>query len=101
MLRFVIADDSDGPRSMLKRILQQARYEVVAECSDGDQAVAACATHLPDVVLLDVCMQRMNGDVAAVRIVGEQTAKCVIVVSSLSQGRVARPLIARGIGFVA
>jgi DNA-binding NarL/FixJ family response regulator len=36
-------------------------FEVVAECDDGDQVVAAVAAHRPDLVLMDVRMRRLDG----------------------------------------
>src|SRR4029450_6810843 len=44
-------------------------FEVVAECDDGDEVVAAVAAHRPDLVLMDVRMRRVDG-VTATRSLG-------------------------------
>ncbi|CAN5825080.1 response regulator transcription factor [soil metagenome] len=71
MIRVVIVDDQPIVRAGVARILGPADgFEVVAECDDGDEVVAAVAAHRPDVVLMDVRMRRVDG-VAATRALGE------------------------------
>jgi CheY-like chemotaxis protein len=41
---------------------------VVAEAEDGEQAVALCARHAPDVVLMDIHMPGISGSEATRRI---------------------------------
>jgi DNA-binding NarL/FixJ family response regulator len=41
-------------------------FEVVAECADGDEVVAAVALHRPDIVLMDIRMRRVDG-ITAIR----------------------------------
>jgi DNA-binding NarL/FixJ family response regulator len=67
MIRIVIVDDQPVVRAGVARILApDDGFEVVAECDDGDQIVAAVAAHRPDLVLMDVRMRRLDG-VAATR----------------------------------
>ncbi|MBA2438547.1 MAG: response regulator transcription factor [Acidimicrobiia bacterium] len=71
MIRVVIVDDQPIVRAGVARILgPEDGFEVVAECDDGDEVVAAVAAHRPDVVLMDVRMRRVDG-VAATRALGE------------------------------
>lgn len=39
--------------------------DVITECEDGDQAFAAYQTHLPNWVLMDLQMQRVDGFTAS------------------------------------
>jgi DNA-binding NarL/FixJ family response regulator len=62
MIRVIIVDDQPVVRAGVVRILgPDDGFEVVAECDDGDQAVAAVAAHRPDLVLMDVRMRRVDG----------------------------------------
>jgi DNA-binding NarL/FixJ family response regulator len=70
-IRLVIADDHpivrDGLRGMFAG---DPRFEVLAEASDGAQAVELARTLEPDVILMDLRMPRMDG-VSAIRRLGE------------------------------
>ncbi|WP_407067629.1 LytR/AlgR family response regulator transcription factor [Marilutibacter alkalisoli] len=65
-LRVVIADDEPLARERLRGLLaDQSGIEVVAEASDGHQALHACAEHQPDLILLDIAMPGLDGLEAA------------------------------------
>ena len=66
----VIADDEPLMRANLRELLAAAwpELEIVAEAADGDEAVALCAQHRPDVALLDIRMPGRNGLDAALEI---------------------------------
>ncbi|MFE2475903.1 response regulator [Streptomyces sp. NPDC059389] len=60
--RVVIADDEPVVRRGLRTSVESTgEFHVVAEAGDGPGAVEAVRTHLPDVLLLDLRMPRMNG----------------------------------------
>jgi len=72
-VRIVVADDQELVRTGFSMILDaQPDFEVVAEASDGGEAIAAVRSHAPDVVLLDIRMPGMDG-IEAARIVCAQT----------------------------
>ena len=61
-IRLLIVDDHDVVRAGLRRMLEQERdIEVLAEASDGEQALEAARRHRPNLVLLDVRMPRVDG----------------------------------------
>ena len=61
-LRVVIADDQPMMRAGFKAVLESTGdIVVVAEAADGEEAVAATRQHMPDVVLMDIRMPRMDG----------------------------------------
>jgi two-component system, NarL family, response regulator LiaR len=62
VIRVVLADDHAVVRQGLRTFLDlQDDIEVVAEASDGMQAVEAAAAFDPDVVLLDLVMPGLDG----------------------------------------
>ena len=62
MIRIVIADDHPVVRRGLAQfIADEDELEVVAECADGDSAMAAVARFAPDVLIVDLRMPRAGG----------------------------------------
>ena len=60
-IRLIIADDHPMVREGLKVSLENEGLTVVADVSNGEEALAAAAELKPDVVLLDISMPVMNG----------------------------------------
>ena len=61
-LRIVIADDEPLARQRIRTLLaSETDVEIVAECPDGAETVAAIAEHRPDLLFLDVQMPRLGG----------------------------------------
>ena len=62
MLRIMIADDHEVVRFGLRQILEaQANWEVVAEASDGKEAVSRAIETKPDICIVDHSLPLMNG----------------------------------------
>ncbi|HKR36702.1 MAG TPA: response regulator, partial [Steroidobacteraceae bacterium] len=59
-IRVLIADDDALLRDIASATLENAGFDVEAVAT-GNAAVAACATRLPDIALLDVEMPNGNG----------------------------------------
>lgn len=61
-LRALVADDEAMSRARLCRLLGQCGdVDIVAECADGDEAVAEIRRLRPQVAFLDVRMPQLNG----------------------------------------
>jgi two-component system chemotaxis response regulator CheB len=80
----LIADDSVFMRHMLRRALgRHPRIQVVAEARDGLEAVEKNRQVMPDVVVLDVEMPRVDG-LSALRVMMAQRPVPVVMFSSLT-----------------
>jgi two-component system LytT family response regulator len=61
-IRTLIADDESLARSRLKRLLKTApQIEVIGECANGKDTIAAVERLAPDALFLDIQMPEMNG----------------------------------------
>lgn len=60
MKHCLIVDDSAVIRKVARRILEGLSFSI-SEAEDGEQALAACRTGMPDAVLLDWNMPVMDG----------------------------------------
>ena len=56
----LIVDDSSVIRKVARRIVEGMAF-TVTECEDGVQALGLCEKQLPDAVLLDANMPKMDG----------------------------------------
>jgi len=57
----VLVDDSREVRALVRRRLESSGFEVVAEGSDGDEAILLTHRHEPTLLLLDTSMPRVDG----------------------------------------
>jgi DNA-binding NarL/FixJ family response regulator len=59
--RIVLADDHVLVRQGLKSLLEREHFQVMAEASDGQDAVRLIEAHKPDIAILDISMPTLNG----------------------------------------
>ena len=87
MIRVALVDDQALIRSGIRALLgAEDDIDVVAEAGDGDAGLAIVRDHVPDVVLMDVQMPRMDGIEAARRIASEDALAAVRVVMLTNYG---------------
>ncbi len=60
MKKILIADDDKAMRALLRVVLQKKGYEVTL-ASDGKEALRLLQKDIPDLVVLDVMMPKLNG----------------------------------------
>jgi len=68
-VRILVAEDEALIRMDLIEMLQEAGYHVVAQASNGEEAIALAIEHQPDLAILDVKMPVLDGISAAEKII--------------------------------
>ena len=101
MIRVLIADDEGMIRSALAALLRlEPDLEVVAECADGEQAVAEALRLAPDVCLLDLEMPGLDGVEVAARVTRAVATRCVVITRHARPGVLRRALASGVSGFL-
>jgi two-component system chemotaxis response regulator CheY len=81
----MIVDDSLFMRKMLRDILEEEGYEVVAEASDGEEAVEKFRDFRPELTTLDIVMPNKTGIEALKDIMALDPAARVVMCSAMGQ----------------
>jgi DNA-binding NarL/FixJ family response regulator len=84
-MRLLIADDHPLFRVGLRAALQREGFAVVGEASDGQEAVRLGLRLLPDGVVLDVRMPRMDGITAARMLREQRFAGLITLLTTFSE----------------
>ena len=100
-LRVVLVDDEDLVRSGLRLLLSNAPdIEVVAEASNGRDAVATVLDTQPDVVLMDIRMPVMDGIAAVEKILSVHAVPIIMLTAFDTDSFILRALRAGAAGFL-
>lgn len=101
MIRVLLADDEGMIRSVLAALLRlEDDIDVIAECADGEQAIAEATRLKPDVCLLDLEMPGPDGVEVAERLRRTVATRCVIVTRHARPGVLRRALASGVAGFL-
>jgi DNA-binding NarL/FixJ family response regulator len=98
----MLTDDHDVVRLGLEALLAgEDDIEVVASVGDGASAVTSSAAHSPDVVLMDLLMDGMDGIEATRRILAHAPNSSVVVFTgSAEEERILEAIDAGAIGYL-
>ena len=101
-VKVMMVDDHPLWRDTLRSVLEHDRAaKVVAECSDGSEALEVALRLRPDVIIMDLGLPTVSGSEATATIVAAWPAAKVLIVSSSDERReVADAVIAGASGYV-
>ena len=102
MIRVVIADDHRVVRLGLEQLLQTFDdVEFLGAGAGGEEAVALCTEHRPDVLLLDLSMPDLDG-IEVTKRLGEASpdTKVVVFTSFSERERIVQALDAGAVGYL-
>ncbi len=79
----ILIDDHHLVRAGLRSLIEDiSGYEVVAEGSDGDEAIALLTTHSPHILMMDIAMKRLSG-LDALPIIKEKFPGLAVILLSM------------------
>ena len=67
MARILVVEDNPDNRELLLQLLQRVGHEVLA-CDDGAEGIALAQQHIPDAVIMDLRMPKIDGWAAVQRL---------------------------------
>ncbi len=86
MAKILVADDSDAIRLVLKDILSIGDHDVIAEGTDGVEAVDLYRQHNPQILLLDLAMPQKDGLTVVKEVMAyDPKAKIILITASDDQ----------------
>jgi response regulator NasT len=89
-LRIVVADDEPDMRDYFRKILPRLGHTVVAAAETGNDLIAQCHTHQPDMVITDIKMPDLDGIDAAMKIYDERPIPVILVSAYSNSGLIER-----------
>ncbi|MDQ6806589.1 MAG: response regulator transcription factor [Actinomycetota bacterium] len=102
MIRLLVAEDHAVVRAGLQQLFATASdIELVAEASDGVEAVVLAAQLRPDVILMDLSMPNLDGRRATEQILAVAPETRVVILTSFSdRGQILAALDAGAVGYL-
>lgn len=97
MIRVIVADDQDIVRDGLVTVLSLvADIEVVGDASDGEAAVSLASELVPDAVLMDLRMPKLDGAEATHAILANRPEIAILVLTTYDDDRSVGEALAAG-----
>lgn len=78
-LRIVVADDEPDVRDYFERMLPRLGHQVVGSAANGRELLELCQLHKPDLIIADVRMPEMDGDVAVQQICEDNPIPFILI----------------------
>ena len=96
--RILVADDHPIFRFGLCALLRShPSWEVCGEAADGRDAVEKCRQLKPDLLILDICMPRLNSMDAARQILKDNPAQAILVLTAVDSEQVVQDCLEAGV----
>jgi two-component system chemotaxis response regulator CheY len=94
--KVLVCDDARFMRTMIRHILEEAGYDVVAEAGDGHQAIKKYKEFDPDLVTMDIVMPGLGGIDTVRAIVQMDPSARILVCTAMGQDALAARAMGAG-----
>lgn len=94
--RVVVIDDSIMMRKIVSRSFRAEGFEICAEGSTGEEAIAIYKEHMPDLMSMDINMPLVSGIEALQRILAFDPNACIVMLTSEADKHTVMKAIALG-----
>lgn len=96
-IRIVLADDHQLIRESWRMLLENnPRFKVIADCANGHEAIRCINEHIPDILLVDINMQPLNGFEVVRQVVENNPSVRIIGMSVNNQPKYATRMVEMG-----
>ncbi|MGA9981172.1 MAG: response regulator transcription factor [Candidatus Sulfotelmatobacter sp.] len=96
--RILVVDDHPIFRFGLSSLLRSHEgWDVCGEAADGRDAVEKCKQSRPDLVILDICLPKLNGVDAARQILKHNPAQAILILTAVDSEQVIRECLEAGV----
>jgi DNA-binding NarL/FixJ family response regulator len=97
--RILLADDHPVFRmGVCSLIRSHQEWEVCGEAADGREAITKCTQLKPDLLILDICMPKLNGVDAARQILKHNPEQKILVLTNVESEQVVQDCLQAGVG---
>src|ERR1700693_653024 len=98
MMRIAIVNDVPMAGEALRRVVTSVpEYQIAWIATDGEEAVRRCAADVPDLILMDLLMPRMDGAEAS-RLIMRDSPCAILIVTATVGGHSSKVFEAMGWG---
>ncbi|OGQ04105.1 MAG: hypothetical protein A2979_00380 [Deltaproteobacteria bacterium RIFCSPLOWO2_01_FULL_45_74] len=97
--KILIVEDNPDQLTILKSVLEKQGFKIIT-ATDGEEAVDRSKDETPDLILMDINMPGLRGDMAALRIRGDATTKDIPIIMLTAVDDVQEKVLASQTGAV-
>ncbi len=96
-ITILLAEDHVVVRESIRRFLErEAKFEVIGEAGDGEEAVQMAKRLKPDVIVIDISMPKLNGIEATKQIKALQPSAVILILTAYDYEQYIFPLLEAG-----
>lgn len=92
----LVVDDSYYMRTILRNILEDNGFKVIAEAANGTSAIKNSTDHMPDLITLDLILPDNTGLDVLKAIKRDRPEVKVVIVSAVGQEKIVKEAMALG-----